>query len=101
MRSLYAFETGHCTDTKVTTVTGPRSEANCTGAPPRSRRAKSSTFEPTLKSCPRRTAAPRAAVNSSTFIVPSGRRSEPRPLLLEFEIDHRTVAGIEHAECLD
>src|ERR1700687_1174835 len=51
MRWLYPFETGHWTETKVTTVIGPRKEANDTDFPSRSWTLKSVTLEPSLNSC--------------------------------------------------
>src|SRR6267142_3975352 len=51
MRWLYPFETGHCTETKVTTVIGPRKAANDTDFPSRSWTLKSVTLEPSLNSC--------------------------------------------------
>src|SRR5258707_13835325 len=86
MRWLYPFETGRCTETKVTTVMGPRKAANDTDFPSRSWTLKSMIFEPSL--------------NSWADKIPADNKSEMAGmrfmtlLFIKFEVDFRSVLGV-------
>src|SRR5216684_4246733 len=92
MRWLYPFETGHCTETKVTTVMGPRKAANDTDFPSRSWTLKSMILEPSL--------------NSWADKMPADNKSEIARmrfmtlLFIQFEVDCRSLLGVVNAERL-
>src|SRR5205823_6315507 len=76
---------------KVTTVMGPRRVKNESDFPSRSCTWKSATFEPTLKSCACKTAAPNISdIAKDCFIIS----------FLQFQIYGRDLLGIEYGQRL-
>src|SRR6266404_4191142 len=93
MRWLYPFETGHCTETKVTTVMGPRKAANDTDFPSRSLTLKSVTLEPSLNSCAdKMPAETNSEIARSLFMT--------FPLFIQFEVDRSGLLRVVNTERL-
>src|SRR5437868_1969140 len=92
MRSLYEFETGHCTEMNIITVTLPLSAENWAGDPSSWLIRKSVTRDPTLNSCASNKAAAlsvlrRIALNQSFIFYEdvSGQQFRYLSLALRYE----------------
>src|ERR1017187_2575561 len=87
---------------KTTTVSGPRSDENCTSPPLVSRKAKSSTLEPSLNSCPSNTATESAAAIKYRPMSPPNRAAPGPPLLLlvQLQIPHHLLVRHEDVDLL-
>src|SRR5271157_5112565 len=87
---------------KTTTVTGPRNEENWTSPPLVSRKAKSSTLEPSLNSCPSNAATESAAASKYRPMSPPNRAGPGPPLFLpvQLQVAHYLLVRYEHIDLL-